>query len=273
MSNTESATDLQTLLAPQKPHDALPIEQLARTYSFDQTSKRERVFCNMVLAEMRRHDRPVTLLDIGCGSGMGETREKYDYVRALAAEADEMLGIEPDADVSPPAGIFDRIERCLLEEADLPEASVDVAYAYFVVEHVVDPTGFLAAVKRILKPGGAFFFMTPNGTNYFAQATRFLRRLELDEWVLRQIRPDQLVEEYHYPVVYRMNEAGQIARAARRAGLLPPTVATFECRHWGKEYFPGPARWIWRGIMLKRRLLHDPSCLGNLVARIRKPVD
>ncbi|NBC18370.1 MAG: methyltransferase domain-containing protein [Bacteroidetes bacterium] len=269
----EPATNISPteLLRPQQPHDDWPIDRLAGAYSFDQTSKRERVFCNMVLGELRRHPRPVTLLDIGCGSGMGETPFRYDYVRALSRAADRMLGIEPDTSVSPPGGIVEDIERCTLEQSALPDASVDVAYAYFVVEHVVDPVGFLSALRRILKPGGAFFLMTPNGRHYFVRLAKLLKRLGLDEWLLRRIRPDEMVEEYHYPVVYRMNRPSDIARAARQAGLEPPAVATFECRKWGREYFPGPTRLLWHGLMLKRRLIHNPRCLGNLVVCIRKP--
>ncbi len=49
-----------------------------------------------------------------------------------------------------------------LEELDLPAASFDVITLYDSVEHLTDPVATLAAVRRLLVPGGIVHLVTPN---------------------------------------------------------------------------------------------------------------
>src|SRR5262245_3885502 len=42
----------------------------------------------------------------------------------------------------------------------------DIAFSDYVLEHVEFPEPFLNEVYRILKPGGSFFFRTPNRYHY-----------------------------------------------------------------------------------------------------------
>jgi SAM-dependent methyltransferase len=46
--------------------------------------------------------------------------------------------------------------------AALPDASYDRVFAFFVLEHLGDPQGFLKEIKRILRPGGSIFLVVPN---------------------------------------------------------------------------------------------------------------
>jgi ubiquinone/menaquinone biosynthesis C-methylase UbiE len=95
------------------------------------------------------------------------------------------------------------------ELAGIPDASVDVAGAFDLLEHVDDETvrGMLRSVRRVLKPGGSFVAYTPNrehyverlkATNLFlkqfpehiaVRRPRELRRLLEDEgWTVRTLR-------------------------------------------------------------------------------------
>ena len=94
-----------------------------------------------------------------------------------------MWGLEPDPEVHPDDNLFDRYECSTMEDAELPPNSVSVCYSAMVMEHVVDPDEFLAAVFRCLKPGGTYLFITPNGRHYFTRIASFLRRLRADEQV------------------------------------------------------------------------------------------
>lgn len=75
-----------------------------------------------------------------------------------------------------------------------PAASYDVFFSSHVIEHVPDPARMLADGLRILRPGGLFLAVTPNGSSSFrAVSGRAWSRLwgevhpQLisDEWVLK----------------------------------------------------------------------------------------
>lgn len=106
-------------------------------------------------------------------------------------------------------------------EAFAPEHGdrFDVAFAVFVMEHVADPVAFTQAAARVLKPGGAFMALTLNQWHYFGLATWGTSRLGLDEWLLRQVRDPEQVDEYHFRTEYRINSIRSVNRHLERAGF------------------------------------------------------
>ncbi len=56
-----------------------------------------------------------------------------------------------------------------LEEAKFPDNSFQVVHFSHLIEHVPDPRGFLAEVKRILAPGGLAVITTPNVDGFQAR--------------------------------------------------------------------------------------------------------
>ncbi|MDX1946102.1 MAG: class I SAM-dependent methyltransferase [Pirellulaceae bacterium] len=97
-----------------------------------------------------RGQKPGRLLDLGCGRGLrlvdfrdrGYDVRGMDFVPDAVSYVRETLGIP--AVCTTPAGLPDHYE---------PE-SFDVITAFHVVEHLTDPDVALAAVHRLLKPGG-----------------------------------------------------------------------------------------------------------------------
>lgn len=97
-----------------------------------------------------------SILDIGCGSG------------ALLAEIGKLgsfnlLGVEYQADAAQAAR--DRgatVWTGELENADIQQASVDVALMEHVIEHVRDPQATLSNTRNLIKPGGLLLGETPN---------------------------------------------------------------------------------------------------------------
>jgi SAM-dependent methyltransferase len=248
------------------PHDRLPFDELARLYNFRRTSDWQALFARLLIDECRRRPSPVVALDVGCGHGIGR---KPHYTAEVRKVVDEFWGLEPDPSVSPPEGVFDHYQNAVMEDADLPEDHFDVAYSFMVVEHVEHPEAYLGAVARCLKPGGVHFFITVNGAHYFALCASAMKAMHLDEAVLRLIRGRQEVEEYHYPVQYKMNRPRVIDRFAREAGFEPPEYVFVEER--GPEpYMRGPLRLAWHAMNLKRRVLKDPGKLLALYCRMRK---
>jgi SAM-dependent methyltransferase len=92
-------------------------------------------------------------LDYGCGNG-GLVRH------ARAAVGCAAIGFEEGAiaEAARAAGIP------ILQPSELAahEASFDVVTAIEVLEHVVDPLETLRQVRRLLRPGGVFFYTTGN---------------------------------------------------------------------------------------------------------------
>ncbi len=62
-----------------------------------------------------------------------------------------------------------------LDELGLADGSVDVVWASHVIEHLPDPEGFFASVRRVLKPGGVLVALVPSQTS-------LRTRLNLTDW-------------------------------------------------------------------------------------------
>ena len=126
----------------------------------------------------------------------------------------------------------------------------------------------MRAVHRVLKPGGVYLFLTPNGNHYFTRISGLLHTLKLDEIVLRLLR-GKTVDEYHYPVQYKFNRPDQIHPIVERLGFDTPEYVYAEITG-PTGYFPGPlkaALWL---LMKKRQLIRKPELLLEMYTKIRK---
>jgi SAM-dependent methyltransferase len=104
----------------------------------------------LVLAEMRRLAPwgGQTLVDLGCGSGY--------WLPGYAAEANEVIGVEPDPALLEAARARDRRVRVLAGSAEhipLADASVDVVHARFAYFWPPRCQAGLTEVLRVLRPG------------------------------------------------------------------------------------------------------------------------
>lgn len=255
------------VLEAMAPHDDLTMEELSRRFSYGQVSDRRRLFTRLVLREVARVRalgvERVRALDVGCGSGMARDPR---YTEAVRGSVDELVGVEPDPSAQAPPGLFDRVHRSTLEDADVEAGGVHVAYAFMVMEHVEDPSAFLQAMRRLLHPQGVFLFLTPNGRHYFSRIAALLQRVGLDEAVLRRVRGGK-VEDYHYPVFYRFNRPDDVRRLAAGAGFGDVTLGFFEGRE-AHHYFPGPLRPVYGLLSGIQRLRREPEVLLNLAGRL-----
>jgi 2-polyprenyl-3-methyl-5-hydroxy-6-metoxy-1,4-benzoquinol methylase len=106
------------------------------------------------------------VLDIGCATGA--------LLAALADRGWDAWGVE----IAAPQAAYARRERKLrvwelpLEENRFDPNSFDVVLASHLIEHLNDPAGFIAEVRRVLKPRGRFFVTTPNITGFQARLFR-----------------------------------------------------------------------------------------------------
>jgi SAM-dependent methyltransferase len=114
-------------------------------------------------AELR--GRTPRVLDIGCATGA--------LLEKLRDRGWDAKGVE----ISPSAE-YARRERSLdvrglpLEDCGFPPESFDLVLASHLIEHLNDPAGFVAEVRRVLARGGYFLVTTPNIAGFQARLFR-----------------------------------------------------------------------------------------------------
>ncbi|MBF0367851.1 MAG: class I SAM-dependent methyltransferase [Magnetococcales bacterium] len=97
------------------------------------------------------------VVDVGCGDGA--------LSGWLVKEGARVTGVEPEDDGRALAqGEFAKRGlggTFISNLADLPPNAFDVAVCSDVIEHVPDPLGLLADIRRVVKPGGMVVITTP----------------------------------------------------------------------------------------------------------------
>jgi ubiquinone/menaquinone biosynthesis C-methylase UbiE len=112
------------------------------------------------------------LLEVGSGFGVNLAVFVKDY-------GIDGYGVEPDGEgfgssFACSQEIFKangldpkRITAAVGESLPFPDASFDVVYSSYVLEHVQDPVKVLTEAARVVKPGGILSFELPNHLSYF----------------------------------------------------------------------------------------------------------
>jgi SAM-dependent methyltransferase len=96
--------------------------------------------------------------------------------------------------------------------------SFDLVVCVWVLEHLRSPETVLREVRRVLRPGGHFVFLTPNLRNPLLAFNRLGRALpQLQRRLIPRLYGR--VEADTFPVQYRANTAGALRTLAERAGL------------------------------------------------------
>ncbi|HET7694610.1 MAG TPA: class I SAM-dependent methyltransferase [Vicinamibacterales bacterium] len=107
-----------------------------------------------VAALLRARGARGVLADVGCGTG--------DLAREMGGSFESIVGIDAVRyDGLPPDVTFVRADLDA-ERLPLDDASVDVAVAVEVIEHLENPRAFVRELARITKPGGWVALTTPN---------------------------------------------------------------------------------------------------------------
>jgi ubiquinone/menaquinone biosynthesis C-methylase UbiE len=168
-----------------------------------------------------------TVLDLGSALG--------DVCFLLAPHVKEAIGI----DASPRAVAIadDRrrergfanvrfIESDVAELAGVPDASVDVAGAFDLLEHVDDETvrRMLSALRRVLKPGGVFVAYTPNREHY-------VERLKAVNLILKQF-PEHIAVRRPREIRRLLEDEGWRIRSLRYSPSPFPGVRWIERALW-----------------------------------------
>lgn len=109
-------------------------------------------------------DGAARLVDVGAAIGLFVER-----ARQMGWDAE---GIEPSVWAARYATevLNQPVRPVTLEQANLPAAGADVVTMWEVIEHLPDPRATLAAVARVLRPGGMLALSTPDAGSRVARA-------------------------------------------------------------------------------------------------------
>ncbi len=154
-----------------------------------------------------------TVLDIGCGGGLMDVPL---WQHQLATCVGRYVGVEPDP-ASVPAPVFHQVFNQTFESAPLESASIDLAYAAMVMEHVADPQAFFAQLARVLRPGGVFWGFTVDRRHYFSWISQLVGTLRIKDRYLDRVkgRKGESAARYdNFPTHYRCNSPRALQRLA-----------------------------------------------------------
>ncbi len=186
------------------PSPFLPVEEQMRTM-FPSETHPYRVLERAIAARLRPTS---AVLDIGCG------RTAPNLVK-LAGEARELYGIDViDFTVEVPGVRLFKNDVCAM--TDIADGSIDLCYSRAVMEHLERPEAAYAEIARVLKPGGAYVFVTPSIYDYGSIAARLIP----NRFHGRIVNATEgRASEDVFPTVFGSNSKGRIERQARDVGL------------------------------------------------------
>lgn len=156
--------------------------------------------------------RDSNVLDLGCGRG-GVAEVIWRDVRLAA-------GIDPDlASLREHRAAGMPVVRGVAERLPFAADSFDVVVSVWVLEHLADPLGAFIEVRRVLRPGGHFVFLTPNLRHPLMVMNRLGKALPgLQRRVVPRVYGRD--EADTFPVQYRVNTERDIRTYAHASGLV-----------------------------------------------------
>lgn len=151
------------------------------------------------------------VLDLGCGRG--------GVVELLWRDVELAAGLDPDApslNEHRAAGM--PVIRGVGERLPFIDESFDLIVCLWVLEHLREPLATLREVRRVLRPGGHFIFVTPNLRNPMMIMNRIGKALPgLQRRVVPRVYGRE--EADTFPVQYRINTVDAIREQAQQAEL------------------------------------------------------
>lgn len=205
------------------------------------------------------------ILEIGSGPSNKSSR--------FLATLGELHGIDLDPEVRE----NDALNTAeVLSRPDSPypyaDASFDACVSDYVAEHIARPDVHLSEVARVLRPGGAYIFRTPNSLHYVSLVARLTPQW-FHDLVANRLRPVEHEADRHppYPTVHAMNTSTSIQRLSRKAGLLVDSIQMVE-----KEPSYGlRSRGLFFPFLAYERLVNSTDraafLRANLFVVLRKP--
>lgn len=198
--------------------------------------------------------------------GSGPTNATTEYLASLG----RVVGADISSEVHTNTALA---EAHVLNGTRLPfpNEKFDACASNWVIEHVADPVAHFREVARVLRPGGAYCFRTPNRWHYFTVGSRLLP-YTMHLRIANKLRG--LPPESHdpYPTCYRANTFAHIRRHCRQSGLLPTALVAIEKEPSYGRFHPA----LFYPMFLYERVVNSSDALSifraSLLAALRKPL-
>lgn len=147
------------------------------------------------------------VLDLGAGAGVvAQMNFRGQVAKICGVDLDERVRTNP---------LLDEGRVSDASAIPFPDETFDVVFADNLLEHLRDPAAVFAEVQRVLKPGGAFLFKTPNCRHYVPMIARIT-----PHWFHRAVnRWRGRGGADVFPTLYRANSQARARRLAAAAGL------------------------------------------------------
>jgi len=155
--------------------------------------------------------RDSNVLDLGCGRG--------GVAEVVWRDGHFAAGVDPDASsLAEHRALGMPVVRGIAENLPFANDSFDLVVSVWVLEHLVDPLGAFIEVRRVLRHGGHFVFLTPNLLNPLMVMNRIGKALPA---LQRRLVPRVYGrdEADTFPVQYRANTEREIKTYAQASGL------------------------------------------------------
>lgn len=186
------------------PTPWMPVEEQIRRW-FPAETHPYRALEREIAARLSPSSR---VLDIGCG-------RTAPNLAALKGKAATLTGVDL-VDFTVVDAALRLLNQSISAMPAIADASVDLAYSRSVMEHVDDVEGAFAEVFRVLAPGAAYVFLTPNKHDYASTVARLVPN-RFHGAVVRATEGREAHDVF--PTRYRCNTPGDIRRLAASAGL------------------------------------------------------
>jgi SAM-dependent methyltransferase len=161
------------------------------------------------------------VLDVGAGAGH---MSPYN----LRGRVAEIVGV----DLDPRVVDNPLLDRGVVADAGrLPfeDASFDVAFSIYVLEHISDPAGFAREIARVLEPGGIYLALTPSRYHYVSMISA-VTPMWFHIWYNEAMGSSGAD---HFPTHYLLNTHGAIERAF---GPTRMALEAFDCFEVSPHY-------------------------------------
>ena len=142
--------------------------------------------------------------------GAGPANPTSDYLTTLG----ELHGVDVDPEVLQNPAL--KTSSVIEDRFPFPDGTFDSCVSNYVCEHVDEPQQHLEEVWRVLKPGGAYVFRTPNRFHYIA----LVSSLTPQSFHVKAANKLRAIEGHDpYPTRYRLNSRSQVYQLARKTGF------------------------------------------------------
>lgn len=207
----------------------------------------------------------MTVLDLGAGRAAwfhDDPCRQRRKLRDFRGRAERVIGCDVDPEVRTNPTVHEAHLFDPQGPVPLPDGSVDIIIADYVMEHIEEPERFAAEIERLLTPGGWFCARTPSKYHYVSLISMMLPS-RLNDMAIARAQPKRKQKDV-FPAFYRLNTLGTVGR------WFPPerfTNASYWFKFEPQYHFGKP--FIYRIFQVVNAVL-PASMAGNLFVFLQK---